>query len=119
MSGVFFYVQHLLGIGHLRRAALIVRALRRQRLAVMLVGGGVPAAIWTSAGGKLVQLPVALSADATFSAILDGEGQPIDKAWRDRRRQLLLEELSAARPDLLLIEMFPFGRRPSPSSFCR
>jgi predicted glycosyltransferase len=110
---VFLYVQHLLGIGHLRRAALIARALARQGLAVDFVSGGAPAGDldFDLAGGELVQLPPALSADAQFSAILDEHGRPIDDAWRGRRRQVLLDEFAARRPDLLLIEMFPFGRR--------
>ena len=111
MSSVFFYVQHLLGIGHLRRAAIIARALSRHRLDVAFVSGGEPAGDLDLAGGKLLQLPVAMSADAAFSAIHDGEGKPIDDAWRERRKKMLLEEFERRRPDLLLIEMFPFGRR--------
>ena len=87
MSSVFFYVQHLLGIGHLRRAAIIARALSRHRLDVVFVSGGVPAGDLDLAGGTLVQLPVAMSADAAFSAIHDGEGKPIDDAWRDRAQE--------------------------------
>jgi len=108
---VFFYVQHLLGIGHLRRAALIARALARQDVAVSFVSGGSPVADLDLAGGELVQLPPALSADAQFSAILDEHGHPIGDAWRARRRQILLDEFAGRKPDLLLIEMFPFGRR--------
>ncbi len=113
MSGhVFFYVQHLLGIGHLRRAALIARALRRQDLAVSLVSGGEPVPDLDLAGAVLVQLPPAVAADLQFSAILDEHGRAIDEAWRERRRRILLDIFAAQRPDLLLIEMFPFGRRP-------
>jgi predicted glycosyltransferase len=111
MSSVFFYVQHLLGIGHLRRAAIIARALSRHRLDVVFVSGGVPAGDLDLAGGELVQLPVAMSADAAFSAIHDGEGKPIDDTWRARRKRMLLEVFERRRPGLLLIEMFPFGRR--------
>jgi len=111
MSSVFFYVQHLLGIGHLRRAAIIARALCRHRLDVIFVSGGVPAGNLDLAGGKLVQLPVAMSADAAFSAIHDGEGKPIDDAWRARRKKMLLQEFERRHPGLVLIEMFPFGRR--------
>ena len=112
MSGpVFFYVQHLLGIGHLRRAAVIARALRRQSLGVTFVSGGDPVSDLDLAGADLVQLPPAYSADASFSAIHDEAGKPIDDAWRARRRQLLLDEFDRRRSGLLLVEMFPFGRR--------
>src|ERR1700690_35023 len=108
---VFFYVEHLLGIGHLRRAAVIARALARHGLAVDFVSGGEAVADLDLAGGELVQLPAALSADAQFSAIHDERGRPIDDEWRQRRRQILLDQFAARKPDLLLIEMFPFGRR--------
>ena len=39
---VFFYVQHLLGIGHLRRAAVLARALAAGGFDVLLVSGGAP-----------------------------------------------------------------------------
>ena len=108
---VFFYVQHLLGIGHLRRAAVIARALRRQSLGVVFASGGVPVHDLDLAGAELVQLPPAYAADSTFSAIHDEAGKPIDDAWRARRRQQLLDEFDRRRPGLLLLEMFPFGRR--------
>ena len=46
-----------------------------------------------------------------FSAILDEAGRPIDDVWRDKRRRLLLAAFEVEQPDLVLVEMFPFGRR--------
>ena len=37
---VFFYVQHLLGIGHAARAAILTRAMRRTGLEVVYAAGG-------------------------------------------------------------------------------
>lgn len=111
MSGVFFYVQHLLGIGHLRRAAVIARALHRHGIDVTFVSGGVPVGGLDLGGAHLVQLPVAVSADAGFSAIHDDAGKPIDDEWRERRCRALLGEFERRRPGLVLIEMYPFGRR--------
>ncbi|MDP1753535.1 MAG: glycosyl transferase, partial [Reyranella sp.] len=43
MTGrVFFYVQHLLGIGHLRRAATLARTMAAGGFDVLLVSGGAP-----------------------------------------------------------------------------
>jgi predicted glycosyltransferase len=109
---VLFYVQHLLGIGHLRRAALIARAMSAEGLDVRFVSGGTATSEVDIGAARLVQLPPAVSADVHFSRLLDEEGRPIDDAWRDHRRRLLLATFEAARPDLVLIEMFPFGRRP-------
>ena len=111
MRSVFFYVQHLLGIGHLRRAAVIARALLQHGLDVTFVSGGVPVGGLDLGSAQLVQLPPALSADAGFSAIHDQTGKPIDDAWRERRRRALLGEFERRHPHLVLIEMFPFGRR--------
>lgn len=108
---VMFYVQHLLGIGHLRRAALIARAITSAGLELSFVSGGAPAGELDVGGGDVVQLPPAVSADVHFSVLLDADGRPIDDAWREGRRRLLLAAFEQARPDLLLVEMFPFGRR--------
>ena len=108
---VLFYVQHLLGIGHLRRAALIARAILAAGLELRFVSGGMPAGELDIGGASLVQLPPAISADVHFSRILDEHGRAIDDAWRDQRKRLLLAAFEEARPDLVLIEMFPFGRR--------
>ena len=108
---VLFYVQHLLGIGHLRRAAALSRALVAAGAEVAFVSGGEPVPSLDLGGAELIQLPPASAADAGFSKIVDEQGQPIDDAWQERRRALLLGHFAAFRPDILLIEMYPFGRR--------
>jgi predicted glycosyltransferase len=105
------YVQHLLGIGHLRRAAALARAYVAAGIDVLVLSGGVPVADVDFGAAKVVQLPPCLAADSQFSALLDAEGQVIDSAWKDRRRDLVLKEMAAYRPDALVIEMYPFGRR--------
>ncbi|MFI5017858.1 MAG: glycosyltransferase family protein [Dongiales bacterium] len=108
---VLFYVQHLLGIGHLRRAALIARAIQAAGFDLRFVSGGAPAGEIDIGAGELIQLPPAVAADVHFSAILDQDGRPIDDVWRDKRRRLLLAAFEVEHPDLVLVEMFPFGRR--------
>jgi predicted glycosyltransferase len=98
---VFFYVQHLLGIGHLRRAATLARALRAAGFEVTLASGGLPVE-----GIEVVQLPPASSPD--FKTLLDQNGRPVDDAWKARRRDFLLERFDH---DVLIVELFPFGRR--------
>ncbi len=109
---VFFHVQHLLGIGHLRRAAAVARALERAGFAVAFVSGGEPMPGLDLGGAELIQLPTARAADSGFGSIVDADGRPIDDDWRDHRRRILLEAFTAAAPDVLLIELYPFGRRP-------
>jgi len=109
---VFFYVQHLLGIGHLRRAAAITRALERHGLTVAFVAGGEPVSGLDLGGADVVQLPPARAGDSGFGSIVDAAGRPIDDAWRDRRRAALLTAFERWAPDVVLIELYPFGRRP-------
>ena len=61
---IFFHVQHLLGIGHLKRAAIIARALRRAGFDVDFVSGGAPVARLDLAGARFLQLPPAIAGDA-------------------------------------------------------
>jgi predicted glycosyltransferase len=105
ISRVFFYVQHLLGIGHLKRAATIANALRSAGFEVTLASGGA-----SVEGIAVLQLPPA-SSDSSFKNLLDENGKPVDEAWKQRRATALLEAYHASKADALLIELFPFGRR--------
>jgi predicted glycosyltransferase len=108
---VLFHVQHLLGIGHLMRAREISRALALRGFDVHLVSGGMPVPGELPAGVRLVQLPPLRVADATFRPLCDAAWRPIDDAYRDRRRALLLDTFDAAAPAVVLTETYPFGRR--------
>ncbi|MEZ5865245.1 MAG: glycosyltransferase [Geminicoccaceae bacterium] len=111
MVDVFFWVQHLLGIGHLARAATLVRAMRRHGLEVTLASGGLPVPALDLAGGELLQLEPVQCRAGDFSTLLNAAGEPVDEAFRQRRAGALVASFAARRPRLLLLEMFPFGRR--------
>ncbi len=104
---IFFYVQHLLGIGHLKRAGVLAAALRKSGFAVTLVSGGLP----VRGIDVDVQLAPASAADLTFRTLLDASGRPVDEDWKRLRAGALLDAWRAARADVLLVELFPFGRR--------
>jgi predicted glycosyltransferase len=105
------HVQYLLGVGHARRAALIAGALAKAGVEVVVADGGFPIAGVELGSARFVQLPPARTADPSFKVILDEEGRPIDDAWKRRRRELVLDLFETERPDALLVETFPFGRR--------
>ncbi len=113
MSGprVLFYVQHLLGIGHLARASRIVRALADDGFAVTLLTGGMPVDGFPGPGIDHVALPAIAVGDGGFTALVDANGTVIDEAFKAARRDLLLEAYRAVRPDIVIVEAFPFGRR--------
>ena len=60
---VFFHVQHLLGIGHLRRAATLARALAAGGFDVLLVSGGAPLPGLALGAARFHQLPPLRAAD--------------------------------------------------------
>lgn len=107
---VFFYVQHLLGIGHLRRAATLARALAAGGFDVLLVSGGAPVDGLALGGARLHQLPPVRAADARLKELSRLDGTPLDEAFRASRTRQLLDLFEAEQPDILLTEQFPFGR---------
>ncbi|HEY8874781.1 MAG TPA: glycosyltransferase [Stellaceae bacterium] len=109
-ASVLFYVQHLLGIGHLQRALRIAEALVRNGVAVTLVSGGAPVALPRDKAIRFVQLTPVRALDARFE-LVDGIGRPIDDALREDRRSALIDAFAAARPDGVIIEGYPFARR--------
>ncbi len=108
---VLFYVQHLLGIGHLRRAELLAHAMAKKGLDVTVAFGGRSVPEVPFAGVHLAPLPAATIAGESFSALFDAEGKAIDDPWKAARRDALIELWRRTDPDVVLIELFPFGRR--------
>ena len=107
----FFYVQHLLGIGHLARASRIAAALVDDGFDVTVVTGGAPIAGFPGPGVKSVALPPVTSGDEGFSGLVDLKGKPIDDDFKTLRSGMLLQAFRDCRPDIVIVEAFPFGRR--------
>jgi predicted glycosyltransferase len=110
LRSVLFWVQHLLGIGHLQRALRIADALIEKGIAVTVVSGGMPQPLPHHPDIGLVQLPPLRARDTSF-ALLDAAGAPIDHRLREKRRDALLSVTAAVRPDMVIVEGFPFARR--------
>jgi len=110
-SHIMFYVQHLLGIGHVRRAAVIARAMTKRGLTVSVVIGGMDVPDVDFGSAQVFNLPPVRATDGTFKVLLDETGTVIDDAWREVRKDKLLDLFAKLQPDVLLLEMFPFGRR--------
>jgi len=108
---IFFYVQHLLGIGHQRRGATLTRAMQDAGLDVTYVSGGHAIPNLELAGAKFVQLPPVRAVDLYFKELVDDNDRPIDDAWREYRREALMAAYQACNPDMIILELYPFGRR--------
>ena len=106
---VFFYVQHLLGIGHLRRAAVLARALAAGGFDVLLVSGGAPGPL-DIGRARRHHLPPVRARDQGLRELSRLDGTPLDEAFRASRTRELLGLLAAEAPQVVITEQFPFGR---------
>ena len=97
---IFFWVQHLLGIGHLKRTATLARAFQRAGMDVTVVSGGHDVPGLDLGGAKLIQLPPVRAADKYFKILIDETDTEIDDAFRENRRELLLAAYADIAPDI-------------------
>lgn len=112
MSGkVLFYVQHLLGIGHVVRSSRIARALVRAGFEATVAYGGKPLEGINWGGARCVQLPAVSSGPSGFGSLVDGDGHPVSEALKAQRTAELLDLFTGSEPDIVLIEAYPFARR--------
>lgn len=108
---ILFYVQHLLGVGHVFRARRIAEALVKAGFSVDLVYGGEKIPGFDVAGATVHYLPALRAGAVTFNKLETPDGSLADEAYRERRCKMLLAIFEQTRPDIILTEAFPFGRR--------
>lgn len=108
---VLIAVTHLLGAGHLTRAAALGRAFARAGHDVTLVSGGMPAHLIDMDGVRSIQLPPVRTVGTDFRTLLGENGRPIAPEQLEARRRRLASTLDELRPDVVMTELFPFGRR--------
>ena len=108
---VLISVTHLLGSGHLVRAMHLARALGAGGFEVTLASGGTAIRAASGEAFSFVQLPPIKTEGLDFRNLLDEQGKPIDGARRAGRMSMLTDLATSLRPDVVITEHFPFGRR--------
>ncbi len=108
---VMFYVQHLLGIGHLVRASRIASALAEAGQEITMVTGGMAVDGFPDQQIARIQLSPLRSLDDSFSGLADEHGNQVSDLDLARRRDALISAFDGIEPDCLMIEAFPFARR--------
>jgi predicted glycosyltransferase len=106
---LLFYCQHSLGIGHLTRSFALSCALRERFRVVFLNGGPLPDGIEVPQGVECIDLPP-LGMDDSHTVISRDAGTDVQTA-RVERRRLIDRSVTSTKPALLLVELFPFGRK--------
>ena len=110
MKKVMFYCQHTLGIGHLIRSMEIVRFLVKDFQVCFIDGGEVIEGFKIPPEVEVVNLPP-IKTDPEFKQLeASGSSQTIDEVLENRKNQLL-STFKQYQPHILIIELFPFGRR--------
>jgi predicted glycosyltransferase len=111
MSGrVLIAVTHLLGIGHLVRARHLAGALAQAGYEVVLASGGMPDGRAAN-GYRFVQLPPVRVVGTDFRNLLDEEAERATPGRLGAREAGLAALARELRPDIVVTEHFPFGRR--------
>jgi predicted glycosyltransferase len=108
---VLIVVTHLLGTGHLSRALTLARAFSAAGHGVTVASGGMPARQLDTGNIDLIQLPPLRSDGVNFTRLLDEAGNEATAEYYAARQAQLGHALYQIQPDVLITELYPFGRR--------
>lgn len=106
---LLFYCQHSLGIGHLTRSFALATALVEYFRVVFLNGGRLPPGLPVPKGIDIIDLP-ALGMDDGHTVISRDARHGVAEA-QAQRRVLIESAVRLHRPAVVLVELFPFGRK--------
>ncbi|MEM7591401.1 MAG: glycosyltransferase [Cyanobacteria bacterium P01_A01_bin.83] len=110
MNKVMFYCQHILGMGHLIRSVEIVKGLIPDFEICFINGGQVIPEFEFPTEIEVINIP-AVKTDSEFNEL-----RPVDENLtmaevETIRTKMLLDTCDRFQPDILIVELFPFGRR--------
>ncbi|MEA2227223.1 MAG: hypothetical protein QOF04_853, partial [Solirubrobacteraceae bacterium] len=106
---VLFYCQHSLGLGHLVRSFALAGALASRFRVVVLNGGRLPRGIPAPAGVEIISLPPL--GMGTDGVLVSRDGRRTAARALELRRAQILATHAAVRPEVVFVELFPFGRK--------
>ncbi len=106
---LLFYCQHSIGMGHLTRSFALAQALTQEFSVVFLNGGPFPPGLRAPVGVDIVDLPPLGMVDGHNLVSRDARFD-VQEAKR-MRRDLMLNAFAHLEPHVVLIELFPFGRK--------
>ena len=110
MQKVMFYCQHILGMGHLIRSIEIVKGLIPDFQICFINGGKVIKEFQFPPEIEVINIP-AVQTDSEFNELSSVDDRLTMEEVEARRKNILLETCDRFKPDILIIELYPFGRR--------
>lgn len=110
MKRLMFYCQHILGIGHMIRSLEIVRGLASDFQICFINGGEVIEGLQIPSHIEVINLPP-IKTDAEFQSLHIPAGFSSLEAVFEARKRQLLKIFDRFQPSVLMVELFPFGRR--------
>ena len=109
MNRILFYCQSSLGIGHTIRSLRIAEGLSQSFEVHFLNGGEWIPDLQVPAGINMIHLP-AITSDAEFTTMYPAEeGLSLEQTF-SRRYDIMLEAYERLSPEIVLVELYPFGR---------
>jgi len=105
---LLFHCQHSLGLGHLVRTLALARSLASAFEVTVVAGGELPEELELPPGVELVRLPALALADGGLVSVDDRFSA--ESAQR-ARGAVVLDTFRRLRPDVVVVELFPFGRK--------
>ena len=110
MQKVMFYCQHILGMGHLIRSVEIVKGLIPDFQVCFINGGQVIKEFEFPQEIEVINIP-AVKTDSEFNELKPVDENLTMEEVETIRKNQLLDICDRFKPDILIIELYPFGRR--------
>ena len=109
MKKLIFYCQHVLGMGHFIRSMALVEGLSRD-FEVCFINGGEPIEGFALPSGIEVVNLEPIRSDEAFTRLETTHHKTLQDLHAVRLK-MMLETYERFQPDIVVIELFPFGRK--------
>lgn len=106
---LLFWCQHSVGLGHLVRSLALADSLQAHFDVVLLNGGRFPAGLEVPEGVTVVNL-APLGLDEGYALVSHDPALDVETAQASRV-EAILDALHRYRPAVVLLELYPFGRK--------
>src|SRR5215475_12659543 len=106
---LLFYCQHSMAMGHLVRSLALADSLADRFRVMLLNGGRMPKGLIIPAGVQVINLPP-LGIDETNQLVSHDKRISVERAL-DRRKKMMRTCFDNLRPTVIMLELFPFGRK--------